>query len=292
MSIEQHASACHCAVIEHLCRGHGGVQGLKQRDALASAPAAHETGPALGAGVATDDATTISGKGGEHIVLTSAKLKGSDWLLADLEVRTPPLVHHIRTSISSIECIVECALRLQAQSETARCAHRNHARFVACLHSIDACCLSSACTQTFLLDLQDCTVLLHGPMQALYLHRLTRCHVQGGPVGGATLGERLCSCTLMVATHQMRLHHVTDTDVYVRPGSDPIIEHCSNIGFAPLAALPYGDFDAAMAAAELPMDADDCNWQNVKDFQYPGHAQSPNWHIVASDARTVAKSAA
>ena len=99
-----------------------------------------------------------------------------------------------------------------------------------------------------MLWLQDCVILLHGPVQALYLHRLDRCHVQCGPVGGATFGEDIGSSVLMVATHQLRLHSVADTRIYVRPGSDPIIEHSSNVAFAPLPDLPYDGFAAAVAS--------------------------------------------
>lgn len=133
--------------------------------------------------------------------------------------------------------------------------------------------------------MQDCIILLHGPLQALYLHRLRNCHVQAGPISGATFGEDLLNCTLMVATHQIRLHQVHTTNVYVRPGSNPIIEHSSAVGFAPLHSLPFDGFDASVAAAELPADAEECAWQRVQDFQYPGHATSPNWHVLDAACR-------
>ena len=122
-------------------------------------------------------------------------------------------------------------------------------------------------------------------MQALYLHRLERCHVQGGPISGATFGEQISASVLMVATHQLRMHSVTGSSVYVRPGSDPIIEHCSDVAFAPLPDLPYEGFAAAVQTAELPQDAQECAWRRVLDFQYPGHATSPNWHVIDSDSR-------
>jgi tubulin-specific chaperone C len=133
--------------------------------------------------------------------------------------------------------------------------------------------------------LQDCTVLMHGPMQALYLHQLRGCHIQAGPVAGAAFGEDIQDSKLLLATHQLRLHHVVSTDVYVRPGSDPIIEHCSNVGFAPLQDLPYAAFADALKASELPTHSQDCAWQNVQDFQHPGCQQSSNWHVIASADR-------
>jgi hypothetical protein len=123
-------------------------------------------------------------------------------------------------------------------------------------------------------------VLLHGPLQALHLHNLQDCHVQAGPISSATFGEKLQRCTLHLATHQLRLHHVQDSWVYVLPGSDPIIEHCTSVGFAPMQRLPYEGFLAAVQAAGLPEKCEDSAWDHVQDFQYPGHKSSPNWHII------------
>jgi tubulin-specific chaperone C len=127
---------------------------------------------------------------------------------------------------------------------------------------------------------QDCTVLLHGPLQALHLYNLQGCHVQAGPVSSATFGENLQGCTLHLATHQLRLHHVNNTRVYVLPGSNPIIEHCSGIGFAPMQTLPYEGFAAAVKLAGLPERCQDSAWDRVQDFQYPGHMSSHNWYIM------------
>jgi hypothetical protein len=138
---------------------------------------------------------------------------------------------------------------------------------------------------------QNCVVLLHGPLQALYLHRLHGCHVQAGPIGGATFGEDLCNCTLMIASHQARLHHVKDSQVYVRPGSDPIIEHCENLGFAPMPDLPYVGFARALEVAELPANADDCAWRRVRDFQHPGSEVSPSWHVITGPDQVPPKGA-
>ena len=132
-------------------------------------------------------------------------------------------------------------------------------------------------------------MLLHGPLQALYLHRLRNCHVQAGPVDGATFGEALEGCTVMVAAHQLRLHKSRDTRVYVRPGSDPIIEHCSGMAFAPLESLPFDGWQACLARAELPDSAEGCAWRSVQDFQFPGHQESPNWHVLKAAERIKAQ---
>ena len=40
-----------------------------------------------------------------------------------------------------------------------------------------------------LVDLQDCQVMLLGPMSALRMHKLRGCHIYSGPVPGATFVE-------------------------------------------------------------------------------------------------------
>jgi tubulin-specific chaperone C len=110
------------------------------------------------------------------------------------------------------------------------------------------------------------------------MHNLVRCHVQAGPVSGATLVDGAEACTLMVTTHQLRLHHTHDTAVYTCVGSDPIIEHCSAIRFAPLPELPYAQYASHLQSAGVTVD--NGKWQSVQDFQCPGHRVSPNWTVA------------
>jgi tubulin-specific chaperone C len=128
--------------------------------------------------------------------------------------------------------------------------------------------------------LQDCTVLLHGPMQALHLHKLKNCLIQAGPVGGAIIGEEIDDCTLMVATHQLRLHHTRSTHVHVFCGSQPIIEHCTDVAFAPLLNLPYAGFSDSLRSSSLFKGEN--KWRQVLDFQCPGQTASRNWHVLGT----------
>lgn len=131
--------------------------------------------------------------------------------------------------------------------------------------------------------------MLHGSLQALYLHRLKRCHVQAGPVLGATLADGLDACTLMVATQQLRVHHAQASQLCVCVSSDPVIEHCSGLRFAPLRALPYEQYEELACAARI---SDDRNkWRAVQDFQNPGHASSPNWSVLPEAERVVPQNA-
>ena len=131
--------------------------------------------------------------------------------------------------------------------------------------------------------LQDCTIILHGPIQALYLHKLRKCHIQAGPVSGATFGENMTDCTVMVASHQVRLHHAQNSQFYIAVGSDPIIEFSDGLGFAPLLDLPYAQYSDALQVARIK--ADNELWSRVQDFQYPGHTVSPNWCTIPAEIR-------
>ncbi|WIA38943.1 hypothetical protein OEZ86_005096 [Tetradesmus obliquus] len=90
--------------------------------------------------------------------------------------------------------------------------------------------------QAFVLhDLQDCSVFLVGRLSALRLQQLRRCRVYAGPVAGATFVSGVRDCTLMVASHQVRIHDACSCDLYLRTRSHPIIEHSSGLRFAPFA---------------------------------------------------------
>lgn len=41
------------------------------------------------------------------------------------------------------------------------------------------------------------------------------------------------NCTIQILSHQLRIHECADCRLYVRVQSHPIIEDCSNMGFAP-----------------------------------------------------------
>eukprot|EP00892_Ulva_mutabilis_P006725 jgi/Ulvmu1/4424/UM002_0149.1 len=119
-------------------------------------------------------------------------------------------------------------------------------------------------------------------MQALYLHRLENCRVEAGPVHSATFGEELQHCSLSLVSHQLRLHASSSLQVYLRAGSDPIIEDCSGIGFGPLTSLAYEGFDELCHAADLH--ADGTHWQHVKDFLNPGSHVEKNWYTIKADS--------
>ncbi len=135
-----------------------------------------------------------------------------------------------------------------------------------------------------LADLEDCTLLLAGPLPALFAHRLRRCRVLAGPVGGAALVEDAEACELHLAARQVRLHSAVDCDLYLHVASHPVVEHCHGVRVAPLSAGAAGGA-AVLAAAGLGAEGRAGPWAEVQDFSWLRAAASPHWRVLPEAER-------
>ena len=80
----------------------------------------------------------------------------------------------------------------------------------------------------------------------------------------------------MLASHQVRIHAARGCDFYLRVRSNPIIEDCTRLGFAPCPAdLPLAP--EHLAAARLAEDTG--LWAEVQDFLWLRSTPSPNWSV-------------
>ncbi|KAF8064675.1 hypothetical protein HT031_003477 [Scenedesmus sp. PABB004] len=161
-------------------------------------------------------------------------------------------------------------------------------------------------------DLQDCAVVLLGPLSALRLQALRDCTVAAGPVAGATFVSGAEGCTLMLASHQVRIHDAVGCDFYLRVRSRPIIEHSTGLRFAPYdgaAALQLAleqppeqaqerlgqeqpreqlqellqQQEAWLAGAALGVPNE--LWRCVDDFGWVKASQSPHWAVLPEAER-------
>ena len=133
-------------------------------------------------------------------------------------------------------------------------------------------------------DLTDCTVFLLGTLRALRCHNLTRVKVYVGPVAGSVHAQGIYDCVLQLAARQVRIHNATEgTQFYIRTLSRPIIEHSSDVKFAPY-TFEYPGSAAAMEAAGLGNDPG--MWNQVDDFGWIKQHQSPNWRVIPEAERT------
>ncbi|TGZ80240.1 hypothetical protein EX30DRAFT_379690 [Ascodesmis nigricans] len=67
---------------------------------------------------------------------------------------------------------------------------------------------------------------------------------------------------LVLGCHQFRMHEAVNLDVYLRCGSRPIIEDCSELRFAPFGG-EKGNF-----------------WDQVEDFKWLRQEKSPHWRVM------------
>ncbi|KAF9095717.1 hypothetical protein BGX23_012750 [Mortierella sp. AD031] len=132
-----------------------------------------------------------------------------------------------------------------------------------------------------LTNLTDCTInLVHGiPLGAIHVKNLKRCTLVFPPVSGSILLHDCEGCTLIGACHQSRMHTSTNMNIYIHVTSEPIIEDCTDMRFAPYGQiLPDEELDRLFEAAQLNRSVNLYN--RVKDFNWLRQQQSPNWRLL------------
>ncbi|KAF9104903.1 hypothetical protein BGX29_001035 [Mortierella sp. GBA35] len=140
-----------------------------------------------------------------------------------------------------------------------------------------------------LTNLTDCTInLVHTlPLGAIHIKNLKRCVLVIPPVSGSILLHDCEGCTLVGACHQSRMHTSTNMDIYLHVTSEPIIEECTDMRFAPYPyheVLPADQLHGLFVAAGLRPEKN--LFDHVKDFNWLRQQQSPNWRILdASEMR-------
>lgn len=136
----------------------------------------------------------------------------------------------------------------------------------------------------FISDCEDCTILLLGSMGALRMQGVRRCRVLTGPVTGGCHIEHADRSVFQLAVHQFRLHHTTGCDFYLRARSNPIIEDCTGLRFAPY-SLQFDGIDVLLAEAGLSEVECGDKWSAIQDFKWLRQQQSPNWAVLPEAER-------
>ncbi|KAI1292709.1 hypothetical protein EDD11_008709 [Mortierella claussenii] len=142
-----------------------------------------------------------------------------------------------------------------------------------------------------LTNLTDCTVnLVHNiPLGAVHIRNLKNCTLVIPPVSGSILLHDCEGCTLIGACHQSRMHSSSNMNIYLHVTSEPIIEDCTNMRFAPfILDLPAQELDRLFEIAQLARDKN--FYDKVKDFNWLRQQQSPNWRLL--DSAEIEKDAA
>ncbi|KAG0262649.1 hypothetical protein BG011_009956 [Mortierella polycephala] len=132
-----------------------------------------------------------------------------------------------------------------------------------------------------LTNLTDCTInLVHDiPLGAIHIKNLKHCTLVIPPVSGSILLHDCEGCTLIGACHQSRMHTSSNMNIYLHVTSEPIIEDCTDMRFAPYGQiLPAEQLDRLFETAQLSKEKN--FYDKVKDFNWLRQQQSPNWRLM------------
>ncbi|KZV75652.1 TBCC-domain-containing protein [Peniophora sp. CONT] len=96
-------------------------------------------------------------------------------------------------------------------------------------------------------------------------------------VAGSVLLHNLERCILVVGCHQYRMHTSKDVRVFLSVSSNPVIEHCSAIGFGayPASLVDKTSGDSTVFTSKHA---------DVQDFSHIRATHSPNWHLLEKSA--------
>ncbi|KAI0058371.1 TBCC-domain-containing protein [Artomyces pyxidatus] len=138
-------------------------------------------------------------------------------------------------------------------------------------------CIVNLCTVSSLDPAQESPPIL--ALTALHVRDLKDTILVLPSIKGSALLHNLTRCIIVVGCHQFRMHTSTDVRVHLSISSNPIIEHCSGIAFA-----PYPAAIAGLAPALAENLAKKSTHASVQDFSHIRQTPSPNWSLVAGDA--------
>ena len=88
------------------------------------------------------------------------------------------------------------------------------------------------------------------PAGSIFLSNLTRCKVLVKPIDGSVFVQGCRECTFVAAARQLRIHDTHDSSFYLHCVSEPIIEACTAVGFAPF-TWDFDGKDATFAQTTL-----------------------------------------
>lgn len=131
--------------------------------------------------------------------------------------------------------------------------------------------------------LKECDVFLFGCPITVHMSALSKCRIFCGPVKTSVFVDNCLDCTFIFACQQLRAHTTTGSDFYLHVTSNPIVEDCSSVRFAPY-NLSYTHLDKHFELAELNSQLN--RWQQVNDFNWlAADVPSPNWSVIPEDER-------
>jgi hypothetical protein len=131
------------------------------------------------------------------------------------------------------------------------------------------------------------------------IEQTTECDIKLGACCTSVYLDGVVNCTIQILSHQLRIHDCRGCKLYVRVQSHPIIEDCSDMGFAPYrytypgcaadiqVRYKYGannapNVDREVFARNLQAAGLEAahHWNTVVDFRWHKSTHSPNWYEI------------
>lgn len=175
------------------------------------------------------------------------------------------------------------------------------------LHIILPSSASRATSSGRLTDLRGCVVDMsialsgHTSFANLVLKNVERSLIVAGNVAGPAHITGVLDSIIVVSARQVRIHECRNVDIYLHCSSHPIIEDCSNMRFAPLPSsfvskpphvpilflfsLCLWRYRLLTAEQDTTEDSTKNQWDQVDDFKWLKSEPSPNWRVLAEEAR-------
>jgi len=142
---------------------------------------------------------------------------------------------------------------------------------------LDVCCPDSP-AEVSISDLDNCIVNLlpsdkdQTEITAFHVQRVSRSVIVLPQTSGSIILHDVSNCVLVIGCHQFRMHDSMAVDVYLESVSDPVIENCSGIRFAP--------YPGSLVHSESLRDS---KHFTVKDFSHILPTSSPNWSFLLEE---------
>ncbi|KAF9450024.1 hypothetical protein P691DRAFT_811265 [Macrolepiota fuliginosa MF-IS2] len=102
-------------------------------------------------------------------------------------------------------------------------------------------------------------------------------------INGSVLIHDLSRCVIVIGCHQFRMHTSTKVDAFLSLSSNPVIEDCHDVRFAPYPALLRPEQPGAESVSneyprgEFRADESIKTFLVVQDFSHIRNTPSPNW---------------
>lgn len=135
-------------------------------------------------------------------------------------------------------------------------------------------------------DLEDCQINIPFLVKCIYVRGMKRCKLFATGIRNACFIDGAVGASaeqpneFFFASHQIRIHHSHFTNFYLVARSNPIIEHCDNLGFGDLTQTDFGKQEFNISKwKEAGLDVKNLFGQ-VQDFNWLKQDHSPNWREI------------